>query len=418
MVFRSLTLAGLSAAMVVAPLRLPAQEGERLIIEHADQVQRLAQGDSVSYYLDGNVRGRRGDLRLTAEHAVVLEWLGLLDLSRNVHVWDAEQELFADHVTYTDSTDVAVATGNVQVVDRASGSQLRSQQVVYDRAAGLLTATQDPEMILLPDPADPDSAGASTDSVPEPIHVWSEQVQLFTDGEDLLATGDVLIRRGETLTAKADSVRRVPEGGVLALRGTPRVESDRFYVEAAQIDVLLPGDELEALVARGQARATSVADSIPPRAVEALGNASPGSWLAGDTLRFTFEDEVLRTLRASGSARSLSYGLESSAGDATTWALNYLLAGRIDLFFDAAGESLRRVEATRDGQGVYRTAALAGAEGRPVESAGAPADTAGQDGGEADPDDGAGGVRAPDSSAAPADTSALPGPPAPPGEVP
>src|SRR4029453_12835041 len=100
------------------------------------------------------VRARRGDLRLTAEHVVILDWLGIPDFSRSVHAWDEGNELYAAPATYTDSTDVILANGNVQVIDRKSGSQLKSQQAVYDRDAGVLPATQKPEMLILPEPAE------------------------------------------------------------------------------------------------------------------------------------------------------------------------------------------------------------------------------------------------------------------------
>jgi lipopolysaccharide export system protein LptA len=360
----------LAAAALALPLVARAQERaparpqtERLFIEHADQVQRLAQGDSVSYYLDGNVRARRGDLRLTAEHVVILDWLGIADFSRSVHAWDEENELYADHATYTDSTDVILANGNVQVIDRKSGSQLKSQQAVYDRDAGVLTATQKPEMLILPEPAEaavPDSAPA--DSAAEPIHVWSRQVELYRESDDVLATGDVLVRRGEDLTAKADTVRFARSADQVLLRGKPRVETDRFYIEGREIDVRLPDEKLEALLARGDARASSRSDSIPAGAIEALGSASANSWISGDSLRIAFRDELVQTLFAEGGARSLNYSLESRAGDAATWALSYLLAGSIRLVFDDAGEGLERLEASKDGRGVYRTAALTGAE--------------------------------------------------------
>jgi lipopolysaccharide export system protein LptA len=348
----------LAAAALCAPSPSAAQQRVRLVIERADQIQRLAQGDSVSYYLDGNVRARRGDLHLTAQHVVLLDWLGIADFSRDVHLWDAEKELYADHATYTDSSDVAVATGDVQLIDRESGSQLKSQQVVYDRPAGVLTATQKPEILLLPEV----EGGAEPDSAPEPIHIWGEQVQLFDGTDEVWATGDALLRRGEALTAKADSLRYAGAEERLDLRGRPRVETERFYIEAREIDILLPDDRIQELVARGGAKASSSADSIPAAALEALGSPSPSSWLSGDTLRFAFDQEVLRSVRASGDARSLNYALESRAGDAATWALSYLLAGRIVLHFDAAGEGVERVEASEAGRGVYRTVAVTAGE--------------------------------------------------------
>jgi lipopolysaccharide export system protein LptA len=360
-------LALLLAAALVAPAGAAAQQRarppaerpkERLFVEHADQTQRLAQGDSISYYLDGNVRTRRGDLRVTAEHVVILDWLGIADFSRNVHAWDPENELYADHVTYTDSTDVAVANGDVQVIDRTSGSQLKSQLAVYDRRAGVLTATQKPEMLLFPEREEQ----TPPDSAAEPIHVWSQQVQLFHENDEVLATGDVLIRRGENLTAKGDSVRFARDGDQVLLRGKPSVESHRFYIEAREIDLRLADDNLEALIARGAAKASSRSDSIPASAIQALGDASPNSWIAADSLRISFREEKVRNLEAQGSARSLNYALESKAGDAATWALNYMLAGNIKLVFDATGETLERVEASKDGRGIYRSAALTGAE--------------------------------------------------------
>lgn len=386
---RLLRAFALATAAGCLPAPLMAQRGERLFIEHADQIQRLSQGDSVSYYLDGSVRARRGELRLTAQHVVILEWLGVADFSNDVHMWDAEKELYADHVTYTDSIDVAVATGDVQVIDRGGGSQLRSQHAVYDRRAGVVTATQKPELLLVPEATEgtePDSAPASREpstpgTEPRSIRVWSEMVQLFRETDDIWATGDALIRRGDSLTAKADSVRFSRRAERTELRGRPRVETERFYVEAREIDVLLPGEELETLVARGSAVAYSSADSIPARALDALGKASDRSWISGDSLRLAFEDELLRTLRAEGTARSLNYALESRAGDAATWVLSYLLAGRITLHLDATGEGVERVEASEDGKGIYRTVAIVGEQGEVAPAAGESSEPEADEGG-------------------------------------
>jgi lipopolysaccharide export system protein LptA len=354
------------AAVLIARAAGAQEPEDRLFVEHADQTQRLTQGDSVSYYLDGNVRIRRGDLRITAQHAVVLEWIGVVDLSRDVHLWDPEQELYSDHLTYTDSIDVAVATGNVQLVDRESQSQLRSGQVVYDRPRGILTATGEPEMILLPDDPEREAEAAEEDSV-VPVHVWSRQVVRTESPEEVVATGEVLVKRGEELTARADTLRAPADRDVLELRGgPPRVETGRFLVEGGEVDVLLRDDRIAGLLARGEARASSSADSIPARAVEELGDASPGSWLAGDTLRIAFEEGEIRSVTAVGEAKSLTYALESRSEEAATWALSYLLAGEIALHFDAQAEDVHRVEASERGRGLYRTAAIAGPEGQPV----------------------------------------------------
>jgi hypothetical protein len=224
-------------------------------------------------------------------------------------------------------------------------------------------------MILLPDDEAREAETADADSV-TPVHVWSEQVVRTETPEEVVATGDVLVKRGEELTARADTLRAPPERDLLELRGgPPRVETGRFLVEGGEVDVLLRDDRIAGLIARGEARASSSADSIPARAVEELGDASPGSWLGGDSLRIAFEGGEIRSVTAVGDAKSLTYALESRSDEAATWALSYLLAGEIALHFDEEAEDVHRVEASQRGRGLYRTAAVAGPEGAPVPAA-------------------------------------------------
>ncbi|MCA1673055.1 MAG: hypothetical protein LC799_12955, partial [Actinobacteria bacterium] len=330
-------IAGLAVALAAPSLARAQQEQAPVVLDYYDQLNRVVEGDSLTYFLTGNVRAHRGPVHMRSQRAVVYRKSQVADFQINVHFWDQTTELYADHLVYYELTDVAVATGSVQVIDRESGSQLKAENVNYDRRMGLLVAHPRPELVLVPR----DTAAAA-----EPFRVWGDVMRFTSDSTrtELVAIGNVLIERSD-LTAISDSLHYDDEIGRVALRVEPKIETAETYLTAQWIDIELDQSQrLEALIAVKGARAIDKRDSVPDAVPAAFDNVSPTSFLEGDSLYIDFEAEAVQWILAEGNARSLHYARESSAGPVEAWSVNYLLGQRLRLNF--RGDTLVQVVAS------------------------------------------------------------------------
>lgn len=348
----------LIGATLAAPSRAAGQELDQpIVIEYAEILRRVVEDDSLKYFLEGNVRARRGPLSMRSQRAVINRTSGVADFTRDVHFWDASNELYADHVVYTEATDVAVADGSVQVIDRESGSNVSADTVRYDRRLGLITAWPRPHGVLIP--------RDSTDQ--EPFDLYADEMRFISDStrQDFVGIGEVLIERPD-LTAIGDSLHYDERAGRVALRRSPQVETEDVYLTADRIDLLLVDNEISSLVATRGARTIQKTDSVPARVPPAFGNVSETSFLEGDSIHVAFGAGDVDWLVAEGAARSLNYQRQSEPGPLERWSLNYLLARKIRLNFEA--DTLKQVLAWEE-IGIMREedVRIGGPERRPSE---------------------------------------------------
>jgi lipopolysaccharide export system protein LptA len=355
-------LVPLAVALCAAlPARGQAQaEDDPVVIDHANELRRVVEGDSLTYFLEGAVRAHRGPIQMRSEIATIFRQSQVADFQRNVHFWDATTEIYADRLLYYEVSNQALATGSVQVIDRRSGSQVAADSVLYERDLGLITAQPRPHGIVLPQ---------DTSNQEDPFHVWADLMVFHSDslGTEMDGIGRVLIERTD-LTAVGDSLHYDEQASRVALRKEPRVETSDTYLTAERIDVLLEENRIDALVARDRARAVDKTDSIPAVVPAAFNHVSEYSFLEGDSLIIEFVEGEIDWLVAQGRARSLNYALESPSGPIETWSINYLLGERLELNF--RGDTLNRVVASGGHRGVYRSEEIrrGGPERRPSES--------------------------------------------------
>lgn len=334
-------------------------DDDPVVIDHANELRRVFEGDSLTYFLQGAVRAHRGPIQMRSEQATIFRQSQIADFQRNVHFWDTTTEIYADRLLYYEVSNQALATGSVQVIDRRSGSQVAADTVLYERNLGLITARPRPQGIVLPQ---------DTTSQEDPFHVWADVMIFHNDstGTEMDGLGKVLIERTD-LTAVGDSLHYDERNRRVALRKEPRVETLETYLTAERIDVILEANRIDALVARDRARAVDKTDSLPGTVPAVFDNVSDQSFLEGDSLIIEFAEGRIEWLVAQGNARSLNYALESPHGPIETWSINYLLGERLELNF--RGDTLSRVTATGGHRGVYRSedVRIGGPEQRPSE---------------------------------------------------
>lgn len=353
-----------AACLVLALVAIPTAAGAQapddpVVIDHANELRRVFEGDSLTYFLEGAVRAHRGPIQMRSQRATIFRQSQVADFEQNVHFWDATTEIYADRLLYYELTNQALATGSVQVIDRRSGSQVAADTVLYERDRDVITARPRPHGIVLPQDSTRQEA---------PFHVWADLMIFHSDslGTEVDGLGRVLIERPD-LTAVGDSLHYDELASRVALRKEPRVETRETYLTAERIDVLLEENRVDALVARDRARAVDKTDSIPPAVAAAFQNVSESSFLEGDSLTIEFVAGEIDWLVAQGQARSLNYALESLPGPIETWSVNYLLGERLELNF--RGDTLSRVVASGGHRGVYRSEDIrvGGPERRPSE---------------------------------------------------
>jgi lipopolysaccharide export system protein LptA len=349
------------AGLVLGPGagRLHAQQAEEpIVIDHADELRRLMEADSLTYLLIGNVRARRADVRMRSSRATIYRASSIADFEQNVHFWDATTEIYADRLIYEEIPDVALATGRVQLIDRETKSEVTADSLRYFRDDGRIVAWPRPHAVLVPR----DSASG------EPFDLYADEMRFRSDSlrSEVVAVDSVLIERTD-LTAIADSLFYDDETEIVRLRRSPKVETAETFLVADDIDVLMTDNEVSALVALGRARAVNKRDSVPAAVRLAFENVSRTSFLEGDSLYVSFADDGIDWLVAERDARSLNYSRESPPGPVETWSVNYLQGARLRLNF--RGDSLSQVVATGGHRGVYLSEAVrvGGPERRPSE---------------------------------------------------
>ncbi len=330
-----------------------------MVIDHANVIRRVEEGDSLTYFLEGNVRAHRGPVRMRSQLATIYRQSGIADFQRNVRFWDETTEIFADQVVYEELTNIAIATGNVQMIDRDSGSQVVADTVHYFRDDELVIARPRPHGTLL---------GSDSTAQSEPFDVYADEMRFRNDsiGSTVTAVRRVLIERSD-LTALADSLIYDDKMERVALRISPQVETEETFLSADQIDIHMTENDIESLVALAEARAIDKTDTIPGAVPAAFEHVSETSFLEGDSIYIAFEDEGIDWLVAEGRARSLNYTRESSTGAIETWSINYLLGERLRLNF--RGDTLEQVVASGGHRGLFRSedVRVGGVERRPSE---------------------------------------------------
>lgn len=358
---RAARLAGVVGAGLVLGIASPldAQQAEEpIVIDHADELRRLVEADSLTYLLTGNVRAHRGDVRMRSQQATIYRDSRIADFQRNVRFWDATTEIYADRVVYEEIPDVALATGRAQLIDRETRSEVTADSMRYFRDEGRIVAWPRPHAVLVP--------RDTTDG--EPFHLYGDEMRFRSDSirSEVVAVDSVLIERTD-LTAIADSLLYDDQTGIVRLRLSPKVETAETFLVADEIDVLMEDNEVSALVAMDRARAVNKRDTVPATVRLAFENVSPSSFLEGDSLYISFADDGIDWLVAVGNARSLNYSRESPPGPIETWSVNYLQGARLRLNF--RGDSLSEVLASGGHRGVYvsEEIRIGGPERRPSE---------------------------------------------------
>ena len=240
------------------------------------------------HYASGGVDYRCSDgTRVRADSAVVFESDNQVQLYGNVFFEDPDTELEADSAMYFSSVRQLRATSNVVVSDRASGTVIRGDNLIYDQASEFRALDQmfvyggepratffvapapAPEQPPQPDsgqgvarPPDPDSGEAVADppeddpaaDPPVPYEITAERLR-FEGRRYFRAGGQVEIVR-DSLQAFGDSLDYDQERGVMVVLGGARFAGQGYTLIGTSISVTPSSSRSEEIVARRDAHLT------------------------------------------------------------------------------------------------------------------------------------------------------------------
>lgn len=357
----------LVAVLWIAPSAFAAQQPRtcRPQLDRAGVMRSQAGG--LRSFWSGGVWARCINQRTTM-YADSVAWYGDLnrmDFVGQVQFRDSAVALDSDRANYFPGDERIEAYGNVQLVNRVTGSTLTGPRLTYWRAAeGLresseLTSSGRPRV----------SYRSPSDTAAEPYIIVGERVRLR--GESLAwAAGRVTIQRS-TIDAKSDSAvldvsvgegalighaESSGGGGTTAYRISGRQIHFRMtsgslrWVQAGGLadgqsaEWRVIGDTLEFVLANDLIQAGSAwGDSIVPRAVSATQN------FEGDSLVIDAPDQVLSEVRGYGRAKATS---TDSVGARADWMAGDTVIARFDSS-EAGGRHLARLEARSNARALY-----------------------------------------------------------------
>jgi lipopolysaccharide export system protein LptA len=228
-------------ALCAMPALAAAQAGSCVLNQDASgSVTRTENVTSVR----GVVVDCAGGVRIRANEGNIFHATGQTDLFGNVVFVDGTKRLTSQTAVYTSSTGRLHATGDVVFTDTEAGATLRGPDVELYRAVPgrpqqQVIASLRPQLTIQSEPRNGEAQ--------EPLEIDADRINII--GNYLNAAGNVVIRQPD-MTAYANDANFDRDSGRLNLTGRARMESDRFRLNAEQIEARLPGDRLELLIAR------------------------------------------------------------------------------------------------------------------------------------------------------------------------
>ena len=198
-----------------------------------------------------------GGIRINADSMVTFEATGFNQLIGNVFFEDQTRRLISENARYFDQVGRLEADGDVSLTDKGSGNVVEGQNLLYlregyGRNQEELTVWGGRTHALLY-PGAGDTEGAPADSARaerRPYDVTSNRI--FLRGESYFqASGQVEVLR-DSLTAFADTLRYDQERERLLLDVDALVDQDAYDLSGRQILIMLPGDTIRRVEARGE----------------------------------------------------------------------------------------------------------------------------------------------------------------------
>lgn len=307
------------------------EESEVIQLVHADQSEMRIEEDNIIINLIGNVRFRHKTTELTSNRAVWYRTAGQVVFLGEVNITDKGDSLRADRITYIQSTEEAVADGNVKLKSLKENAVILGTHADYQRANKYTLFTPDPKLVFYPDIQD------------SMIEVTADTMEYFLDPAFGVAKGNVHIKKEkmEALCGVADLYTREDK---ILLKENPR---------ATQGESELSGDVMVLYFVEKKIERIEVlenAEVIHRQLVDSLSSNYTQSNLSGQKIVFLLDEEELIEVKVMGNAQSSYFPYLS---DSLEEQQNKASGDTIDLFLKA--NRVRKVLINGGAEGTYYT---------------------------------------------------------------
>jgi lipopolysaccharide export system protein LptA len=241
----------LGLALLAVPSIADAQAGACQLID-SQTFERRTQAGFQTIYIVAPVVSCTGGARITANEGTLYEVSREIHMNGNVDFRDPERRLRSQHATYSSVTGRLWATGDVVFTDLTEGMTLRGPELEYYRAMpgrpqSHAIATQRPHLTLLPRTRPGEERVADA----EPVEIDADRMTMMGN-EQYTATGRVEIQRSD-FQAFSHEARVDQMNERMELRGRARIQGEQFDLMGEAIDLALPGDRLERILAQRDA---------------------------------------------------------------------------------------------------------------------------------------------------------------------
>lgn len=326
----------------------------RLELLHADVTRGIVRDSVPMRILEGNVHARQDSLELFCDLATWVESRGILLLEKNVelnrgrdtltaemityyektkiaiaenkvHLWRAGQDLFTDYLKYHYQTDQSFAKNGVRLIDQDQRVTITADHGEYLPTQNRTYVEKQSHLVRL------DSAGTDT------LHIYAHRMEYYFEPERLaIAIDSVRIVR-ENLTAKCDSAVYKLDEERAFLEISPVAIQENSEMVGRQMEMVFKDMEIQRIIVREKALATSVVDSVTGKE----------NRLTGREIIMYITDRQLRELRAISNATSNYYLKEEEEEK----GFNVASADTIKVFFK--NSELDSIDVKGGSQGIY-----------------------------------------------------------------
>lgn len=339
---------------------LRAQEvEEKLRLENATLLEGSVVNGVRVRYLTGNVEFSQGSSRMYCDRATEYIDQSNVIFTGNVKIFSDSRSLFADHVVYDQKDRISIARGNVRAVD--SLRTLTSKRARYDDIKNTVSAFED---VVITDSENRlsifggkaeyhrDEGYALVELNPivirldssgvEEVRIFADQIELFEDGERLLAQGNVRIVR-EQMEARSGVAEFLRSDNLIRLQKQPTIQQRFSHLFGTEIDLLLHDKKIDRAKITGYATVTARVDTLSPVDDRI-------DLLLGEEIFIVLKGNRIDSVRISGRATSYYHAVE----DSVYQGLNKSLGDSIIMKFKDGELARVRIKSTPGStEGIY-----------------------------------------------------------------
>jgi len=316
---------------------LAQEESRRLELIRADSTRLVTTDEGIDSYSYGDVLFAMGDDRLYCERAAWQRSKGRIVAWGGVRLVRPGRLLLADSLEYTRGNRLALALGNVLLIDSVERVRIEGQRMTYDRRTNFACADSFPRMML-----DFDDSASSTEIIGDFLDFDRETRRGW-------ARENVTVHRGEW-SATCGLAETWPDSGMVILTENPVGRGSNTETQGDSIILYSVNRLLE------QVRVSGGAEGVYRPAMDST-QADSGAYtgeenrLWGQEIIFDLADNRLARIKAAGSARSQYTAADADTDEGAMRGKNHSSGDSLIIFMDEG--KIEHAEILGGGRGTY-----------------------------------------------------------------